>query len=254
MYGQPSPLERRKWNFSLRFRNHIINDAVSELPLVEITLPANVRGTSVVLSQFNFIKEQLGLKIKAVIGDSEYDSATIIEYIVKELHARPRIAKNIRGGASSSLRLSPSGFPICIAGFEMLSRGIFWDRKEKRKRHRGSKKFAAQHPYCPWFHPQFIKGSGGYKNIRVDVDETIRPNIDYGAESFKKDYNRRTSSERIFSRLLSLLMQKPTVKGLRATANLCTIAHITVLAVAYFASFVKEPKRIRFVKSFLTNF
>jgi len=142
----------------------------------------------------------------------------------------------------------------------MLSRGTFWDRKEKRRRHkficpiRGSKKFAAQHPYCPWFHPQFIKGSGCYKNIRVDVDETIRQNIDYGSESFKKDYHRRVSSERIFSRLLSLLMQKPTVKGLRATANLCTIAHITVLAVAYFASFVKEPKRIRFVKSFLTNF
>ena len=98
------------------------------------------------------------------------------------------------------------------------------------------------------------KGSGCYKNIRVDVDETIRQNIDYGSESFKKDYNRRVSSERIFSRLLSLFMQKPTVKELRAIANLCTIAHITVLAVAYFASFVKEPKRIRFVKSFLTNF
>ena len=51
---------------------------------------------------------------------------------------------------------------------------------------RDSKKFAAQHPYCPWFHPQFIKGSGCYKNIRI------------------------------FSRLLSLLMQKPTVKGLSA--------------------------------------
>ena len=179
---------------------------------------------------------------------------------MKELCAKPRIAKNIRGGASPSLRLSPSGAPVCIAGFEMLSRGTFWDRKENRRRHkficpiRGSKKFAVQHPYCPWFHPQFIKGSGCYKNIRVDVDETIRQNIDYGSESFKKDYNRRTSSERIFSRLLSLLMQKPTVKGLRATANLCSIAHITVLAVAYFASFVKEPKRIRFVKSFLTNF
>jgi len=254
------PSGKKKVEFFWGYRNHIINDAVSELPLVEITLPANVRGTSVALSQFSFIKEQLGLKPKAVIGDSEYDSATIIEYIVKELCAKPRIAKNVRGGASPSLRLSPSGFPICIAGFEMLSRGTFWDRKENRRRHkficpiRGSKKFAAQHPYCPWFHPQFIKGSGCYKNIRVDVDETIRQNIDYGSESFKKDYNRRTSSERIFSRLLSLLMQKPTVKGLRATANLCTIAHITVLAVAYFASFVKEPKRIRFVKSFLTNF
>ena len=147
-----------------------------------------------------------------------------------------------------------------MAGFPMVSRGTFWDRKEKRKRHkfvcpiRGSKKFALSHPYCPWFHPQFIKGSGCYKNIRIDVDETIRQSIDYGSESFKKDYNRRTSSERIFSRLLSLLMQRPTVKGLRATANCCTIAHITVLAVAYFAYFVKEPDKIRFVKSFLANF
>ncbi len=254
------PSGKKKVEFFWGYRNHIINDAISELPLVEITLPANVRGKSVVLPQFNFIKEQLGLKIKAVTGDSEYDSATIIEYIVKELCAEPRIAKNIRGAVSPSLKLSPSGASVCIAGFEMLSRGTFWDRKEKRRRHKficpiwGSKKFAAQHPYCPWFHPQFIKGSGCYKNIRVDVDETIRQNIDYGSESFKKDYNRRVSSERIFSRLLSLLMQKPTVKGLRATANFCTIAHITVLAVAYFTSFVKEPKRIRFVKSFLTNF
>jgi len=49
------------------------------------------------------------------------------------------------------------------------------------------------------------------------------------------------------------LSPEPTVKGLVATANLCTITHITVLAVAYFAPFVKEPKRIRFVKSFLPN-
>jgi len=180
----------------------------------------------------------------------------------------------------------------------MLSRRTFWDREENRRRHkficpiRGSKKFTTQHPYCPWFHPQFnrlprlyrhgthlnrhclsrftgnllsspplqvgisryIKGSSCCKNIRVDVDKTIRQNIDYGSESFKKDYHQRTSSERIFSRLLSLLMQKPTIKGLRATANLCPIAHITVLAVAYFAYFVKKLKRIRFTKSFLTNF
>ena len=74
----------------------------------------------------NFIKEPLGLQPKAVIGDSEYDSATIIEYIVKELCAKLRIAKNIRGGTSPSLKLSPSGAPVCIAGFEMLSRGTLW--------------------------------------------------------------------------------------------------------------------------------
>ena len=105
---------------------------------------------------------------------------------------------------------------------------------------RDSKKFAAQHPYCPWFHPSFVEGTGCYKYFRVDVNESIRANIDYGSESFKRDLNRRTSSERVFSRLLSILMQKPSVIGLSATANLCTISHIIVLAVAYFSSFVKE--------------
>jgi hypothetical protein len=253
------PSGEKKVEFFWGYRNHIINDAQSELPLVEITLPANVRGTSVVLPHFALIKEELALKPKAVLGDSEYDSAAVIEYIVKELKAKPRIARNPRGGTSPTLKFSSSGIPICIAGFQMVSRGIYWDKKENRRRHkfvcpiRGSKRFAQQHPYCPWFHPQFVKGSGCYKNIRVDVDETIRQKIDYGSENFKKDYNLRTSSERLFSRLLALLMQEPTVKGLRATANLCTIAHITVLAVAYLASFVKEPKRIRFVKSFIPN-
>jgi len=86
------------------------------------------------------------------------------------------------------------------------------------------------------------------------VDESIRAGIDYGSESFKRGFNKRSSSDRVFSRLLSILMQKPSVVGLAATANLCTIFHITVLAIAYFSSFVKEPNKIRFVKSFLPNF
>ena len=35
-----------------------------------------------------------------------------------------------------------------------------------------------------------------------------------------------------FSRLLAITMQRPTVIGLQATQNHCTIAHITVLLVA----------------------
>ena len=251
--------KKAKVEFFWGYRNHIVNDAISELPLCEITLPANVRGTSVIIPQLEFVKEGLALDPYAVMADSEYDSATIIEYIVKNLDARPRISKNPRRGAPSTTRLTSSGVPLCIAGFEMLSRGIWWDRKQNRKRHKfvcpikGSKKFAKDHPYCPWFHPRFINGTGCYRYLRVDVDETIRGSIDYGSEAFKRDFNRRSSSERIFSRLLSILMQKPSVIGLAATANLCTISHITVLAVAYFSSFVKEPNKIRFVKSFLPN-
>tara|TARA_Y100000294_G_C8545979_1_gene333169 strand:- start:115 stop:1395 length:1281 start_codon:yes stop_codon:yes gene_type:complete len=251
---------KTKVEFYWGYRNHILNDTQSEMPLCEITLPANVRGTSVIIPQLEFVKDKLLLGPYAVMADSEYDSATIIEYIVKSLGAKPRISKNPRRGAPSTTRLTSSGVPICIAGFEMLSRGIFWDRAQNRKRHKfvcpvkGSKKFAKDHPYCPWFHPRFLNGTGCYRYLRVDVDETIRGSIDYGSEAFKRDFNRRSSSERGFSRLLSILMQKPSVIGLAATANLCTISHITVLAIAYFSSFVKEPDKIRFVKSFLPNF
>jgi len=249
---------KAKVEFFWGYRNHIVNDAQSELPLAEVTLAANVRGTSVIIPQLESLKDALSLNPCAVIADSEYDSANILKYILDTLGARPRISRNPRRGASLNTDLNSSGIPVCIAGFEMLSRGIFLDRKQNRKRHKfvcpvkGSKKFAKDHLYCPWLHPKFVEGSGCYRYLRVDSD--IRSSINYGSESFKRDFNRRSSSERVFSRLLSILMQKPSVIGLAATANLCTISHITVLAVAYFSSFVKEPDKIRFVKSFLPNF
>ena len=204
-----------KAEFFWGYRNHIINDAVSELPLIEVTLAANVRGTHVVIPQLEVLKDALSLNTVAVIADSEYDSSTIIEYIVKNLGARPRISRNPRRGVPSTTKLTSSGVPICIAGFNMLSRGIFWDKAKNRKRHKfvcpikGSKKFAKDHPYCPWFHPRFLEGTGCYRYLRVDVDESIRANIDYGSESFKRDFNKRSSSERVFSGCFQSLCKSP---------------------------------------------
>ncbi len=255
-----SKSDKAKPEFYWGYRNHIINECGTELPLVEATHPANVRGTHVICGQLGFIKDDLNLPPEAVMADSEYDSSSIIQYIVKDIGARPRISKNPRMGTPSTKNLTSEGIPISIAGFKMLSRGIWWDKDKKRKRHKfvcpikDSKKFAKIHHYCPWMHPKFVEGTDCYRYLRVDVDESIRASIDYGSKSFKRDFNKRSSSERIFSMLLSILMQKPSVVGLTATANMCTISHITVLAIAYFSSFVKEPNKIRFVKSFLPNF
>jgi hypothetical protein len=86
------------------------------------------------------------------------------------------------------------------------------------------------------------------------VDEDISNQIDYGSESFKKDFNMRTGSERVFSRLLSICMQNGPVIGLKATANYFTIAHITVLLVALIAARPNSKNKIRFMKSFLSTF
>jgi len=250
---------QKKISYFWGYKNHVVIDALSELPMSEITKPANIHDSNLLIPQLKYLKDTFSLPTEAVIADSAFDSAAIIEFIVKGLNAKPVIAKNPRGNQNLELKISSKGAPICIAGFEMLSRGIFFDKIQNRKRHkficpiRGSKKFAKKIPVCPWWHPKFLNGSGCITYLRVDVDEGIRKSIDYGSETFKKLYNLRVSSERIFSRLLSICMQSPSVTGLNAVSNHCTIAHITVLAVALAA--IKENKRdkIRFVKTLIPN-
>ncbi|MBU4377396.1 MAG: transposase [Candidatus Omnitrophica bacterium] len=250
----------KKIQFFWGYRNHIVNDAVSELPLAEITKPANVHEATLLISQLEYLKDAFKISPKAVIADSAFDSSTIIEHIVKELKAKPVIAKNPRGGANPNIRLSSKGTPICQAGFEMISCGKFYDKEQNRMRHKFacpikmSKKFARKTGwFCPWNHPKFFSNRYGCTiNLRIDVDTSIRQNIDYGSQTFKKLYNLRTSSERIFARLLMFAMQRCSVKGLNATANLCSLAHISVLAVALAAVKSGGSHKLRFIKSFFT--
>lgn len=115
-----------------------------------------------------------------------------------------------------------------------------------------SKKIHQRYLLCPAVHPKFIEQKGC--NYLLCLTPSIREEIDYETEDFKSIYNRRTSIERVFSRLLSIAMQNPTVIGLNATQNHCTIAHITVLLVALTAQRTGQKEKIRFTKSFVPNF
>ncbi len=84
-------------------------------------------------------------------------------------------------------------------------------------------------------------------------DKDVRKQIDYGSQIFKEHYNKRTSSEKAFSRLLTLCMQKPSVYGLNAVSNHCTIAHISALLIALTAAKIGHIDKVRFVKKFLPN-
>ncbi|NQT67696.1 MAG: hypothetical protein HQ569_09020 [Actinobacteria bacterium] len=55
----------------------------------------------------------------------------------------------------------------------------------------------------------------------------MRNSIDYGSKVFKRDFSKKSSIEKVFSRLLSILMQKPSIIGLITITNLCNISHIT---------------------------
>jgi len=237
------------------YRNHVVSDTESELPVWEMTRPANVHESNLFIPMFNLIKGNFSFKIAGVIGDSAFDSESILKFVFKELKAKPYIARNLRRKTNSEYKTSSKGARICIAGFEMLYWGKFKDRGKTRLKfvcpiiH--SKKFREKYPLCPWMHPKFLSGYGCTAYLRAD--DNIREHIKYGSEEFKKIYNLRTCSERIFSRLLSVCMQRPSIKGVKAVTNYCTIAHITVLLVALTAVKTGNKGKIRFVKNLLPN-
>ena len=235
------------------YRNHVVLDAISELPVAEITKPANVHEQTLFIPLFTQVQNAFNFPVKEVLADAMYDVEYILKFVINDLNALPRIARNPRRQIHSDVKPSRTGGLICIAGFNMLYWGKFKDRGKIRLKFvcpvTNSKKFAKQHPLCPWLHPKFLKGNGCIAYLRGDSN--IRASIDYGSESFKQSYNRRTSSERVFSRLLTLSMQNPSVIGLHATANHCTIAHITVLLIALTAVKTGHKDKIRFIKKFL---
>jgi len=251
----------RKVQFFWGYRNFILNDAVSELPIDEITRPANFHDSQMLVPRLQYIKERLPVKIQAVIGDAGFDSSSIIEYIAKDLQAKPIIAKNPRGGSNPDIKLSSKGTPVCVAGLELISWGKFYDRKRGYMRHKfvcpikARKKIARRFGFCPWNHPNFFNNRFGcVVNIKEDADPSIRNSIDYDSRTFKKLYAMRTSSERIFSRFLTFCMQEPSIRGLNANSNVCTIAHITLLALALSAVRAGQADKIRFIKRLVPHF
>ncbi|MBE3138792.1 MAG: hypothetical protein IMZ63_03130 [Actinobacteria bacterium] len=135
------------------------------------------------------------------------DSVKVLSFIIKDLKTKPYIARNLR--REKDLKLSPSGNRICLADFEML----YWSKFKEENRTRlklvcpiiHSKKFRKDHSFCPWMHPQFTKGTGCFAYTQA-LSEDIRKQIGYGSLEFKKIYNLRSGSERIFSRLLDFCM------------------------------------------------
>lgn len=179
-----------------------------------------------------------------------------LKFVIKELKTQAIIPHNPRNEKTKGYQLKGDKV-ICEAGPPMY-------RKGKMRPQSGilycqytcpivfDKKIRYQYIMCPVYHPRFLNGKEC--NALIRLQPGIREEMDYGTEKFKELYNTRTSVERIFSRLLSIAMQEPTVRGYHAIRNHATIAHITVLLVALTAHKTGQKDKIRFVKSFVPNF
>lgn len=245
----------KKVTYFWGYKNHILSDPISELPLFELTKPANVSEGTLLIPMIKKLKEHLEIFPQAVLADAGYDYESNLKFIIHQLKARPFIARNLRWEKHKEHKLSRKGTPICIAGLEMIYWGRFSDRGRIRLKYvcpiTHSKRYREKYYFCPWNHPKFTKGKGCYVYLRGD--DTVRNSIDYGSAEFKRLYKFRTASERIISRLSCLGIQSPSVRGFTAVSNWCSTVHISLLLIALTAYRTDNKEQIRFVKNFLPN-
>jgi hypothetical protein len=239
------------------YRNHVAVDFDTELPLWEITRPANIHESRVAVSMLEACAPLLKSPIEIVCGDSAYDFEKFLTYVIEQLHARPIIARNKRSQAQPNFRIEGKDV-FCPADLPMVYKGRMTPKRTgiTYKQYccplHYNKAIRQRFLLCPADHPKFIIQKGC--NYLVRVTPSYRTQIDYGSAEFKEIYMKRTSVERVFSRLLSMAMQTPSVHGLLSTSNQCTIAHITALLVAVAAHEQGHTDKLAFVRSFVPNF
>ena len=238
------------------YRNHVIFDSLSGLPVFELTKPANVFDSKVTVSAFKELKKNFKFKPSGILGDAAHDTNAIRKYIRKNLRAKDFIPIN-PGATKQDIKFTKHNTRVCIAGFEMYPWGTFKDRGRIRRKFvcpiTHSKRFAKKHNYqCPMNHPKFTKG-GCYAYVRVDGDDYRTRSIDSKSEYFRRIYNLQSGSERGFSRLLTFYMQRPILTGINTVSNQCTLAHITILAIAIAAIKADQKDKIRFIRGILKD-
>ena len=236
------------------YRNHVLSDLESELPLWEITEPNSVGEPSVAIPLLDSARSSLDLQYDSVAADAEYDSEAILRHIVNELEARPFVARNPRRAQDASGFRLDGQHVFCPGDLLMYRRG--------RMTVKGVTYIQYQCPFyfgkrpdllmCPVDHPKFSSQKGC--NYLQRLTESVRDTIPYGAEVFKEHYNRRTAAERIFSRLLAVTIQEPSVRGLNSVRNHATLSHIAVLLVALAAHKLGHTEKTRFVRTFVPEF
>ncbi|GAJ15238.1 unnamed protein product, partial [marine sediment metagenome] len=84
----PKPFQK-EFKYFWGYRNFVLSDALSELPILEETRAANVVDSKVIISQLKLAKERFDLNICAVIADAGLDSEKVLSFIIKDIKATP---------------------------------------------------------------------------------------------------------------------------------------------------------------------
>ncbi|SIN89730.1 Transposase DDE domain-containing protein, partial [Peptoclostridium litorale DSM 5388] len=75
----------KKYEFYWGYKNHVLVDAVSGLPIFEVTKPANITDSGVTIPLLKDVHGWFSLKETDFIADKGYDTKAIYNFVHDEL-------------------------------------------------------------------------------------------------------------------------------------------------------------------------
>lgn len=223
--------DERRYAFYWGYKNHVLVDCISGLPVYELTTPANVADSSVVQEILAAANNIISLQECTFLGDKGYDVNAVYD-LVKDVYQGDAVIPLNKRNTKDPEKL-PAGNPVCDAGLAMHKDGKTSDghgglRQKFCCPFRQSKTACCPCNHKNWNNGKKNKGCTKYKSI----PDSYRLSIDRECSRFKRTYALRTECERYNSRFKASGQERLWVRNASSAANLNTLAHISALAVA----------------------
>lgn len=242
-YNNPKCFSKKNYTFYWGYKNLIMCDAKSGLPIYEMTLTGEKADVSSLINFLDEIDSWFSLKNSKILADKGFDSKANYNYIKDVLHSEAFIAKNKRN--SKTLETLSCGNPLCEAGLAMHKDGKQYLKGSIKQKFCCPFRTSKDDSKCPCNHPKYNNGHKNrgcikYKSISTDYRSTVDDTSDY----FKLYYSKRTESERYNSRFKNLNLENASVRNISSISNLNTLGHICLLTVAIAAIVNKKEDKI----------
>ena len=218
----------RKFEYYWGYKNHILVDCITGLPIYELTTTADVADSTVTLDILSQTNSFLSVDECTFLADKGYDVKAVYNTVKELYHGECVIPLNKRN-AKEPKKLS-SGHPVCEAGLAMHKDGKFTDNGRTRQKYccpfKRSKSGVCPCNHKNWNNGRKCRGCTKY----VTLPDDYRLSIDRECISFKKLYALRTEAERYNSRFKQTGQERLWVHGFNAAQNLNSVAHIVALS------------------------
>lgn len=237
--------DEKKYTFYWGYKNHVLVDCISGLPIYELTTTANTADSSVALDILADTHSFLSIKECTFLADKGYDVKNIYNQVHSLYGGECIIPLNTRN--TKDIKLLPVGVPVCEAGLAMNRDGKCYDQNRIKQKFCCPCKRSGT---CPIQHPKFLnekKNHGCTKYITLPND--LRLSIDRESKYFKSNYSLRTECERYNSRFKNTGQERMWVRNKTSVTNLNTLAHISLLAVAVAAITTHSGQSYRKLKT-----